>query len=149
MAVCQWPCRVTLENHGPYVPSSPYRKKMPQSFWFYSVVHLACMMNAIPGKFGGKLASPFMLIRGVGHDKRAWFPLFLVCYIQDIPRVRIPNPTRWMVLQSGILLHPMHSWYTTLGLRLTLNWTRTPWTRINYHHWCTPSSNMMVDSSAP
>ena len=38
------------------------------------------MMNAIPGKFGGKLASPFLLVHGVGHDEQTWFPLFLVCY---------------------------------------------------------------------
>ncbi len=38
------------------------------------------MMNAIPGKLGGKLASLFLLAHGVGHDKRTWFPLALVCY---------------------------------------------------------------------
>ena len=32
------------------------------------------------GKFGGKLASPFLLVHGSGHDQRAWFSLFLVCY---------------------------------------------------------------------
>ena len=37
-------------------------------------------MNAIPGKFGRKLASLFLLIHGMGHDERTWFPLFLVCY---------------------------------------------------------------------
>jgi hypothetical protein len=38
------------------------------------------MMNAIPGKLHRKLASPFLLVHGVGHDERTWFPLFLVCY---------------------------------------------------------------------
>jgi hypothetical protein len=52
------------------------KKQMPRSFWFYAVCHLARMMNAIPGKFGGKLASPFLLVHGVGHDERTWFPLF-------------------------------------------------------------------------
>ena len=57
-------------------------KQMPRSFWFYAVSHSARMMNAIPGKFGGKLASPFLLVHGVGHDERTWFPLFLICYFQ-------------------------------------------------------------------
>ncbi len=51
-------------------------KQMPRSFWFYVIVHSAWMMNAIPGKFGGKLASPFLLVHGSGHDERTWFPLF-------------------------------------------------------------------------
>ncbi len=55
-------------------------KQMPRSFWFYAVVHSARMMNAIPGKLGGKLASPFLLAHSVGHDDWTWFPLFLVCY---------------------------------------------------------------------
>jgi len=55
-------------------------KQMPRSFWFFSIIHSARMMNAIPGKLHGKLASPFLLVHGVGHDKRTWFPLFSVCY---------------------------------------------------------------------
>ena len=52
---------------------------MPWSFWFYAMAHSAQMMNAIPGKFGGKLTSPFLLVHGVGHDEQTWFPLFLIC----------------------------------------------------------------------
>ncbi len=44
-------------------------KQMPRSFCFYAIVYLARMMNAIPGKFGGKLASPFLLVHGSGHDE--------------------------------------------------------------------------------
>jgi hypothetical protein len=55
-------------------------KQMPRSFWFFSIVHSARMTNAIPGKLHGKLASPFLLVHGVGHDERTWFSLFLVCY---------------------------------------------------------------------
>jgi hypothetical protein len=55
-------------------------KQMPCSFWFFLVVHSARMMNAIPGKLDSKLASPILLVHGVGHDERTWFPLFLVCY---------------------------------------------------------------------
>ena len=54
-------------------------KQTPRSFWVFSIVHLAHMMNVIPGKLHGKLASPF-LVHGVGHDKRTWLPLFSVCY---------------------------------------------------------------------
>jgi hypothetical protein len=38
------------------------------------------MMNASPGKLHGKLASPFLLVHGIGHDERTWLPLFLLCY---------------------------------------------------------------------
>jgi hypothetical protein len=38
------------------------------------------MMNAIPGKIHGRLASPFLLVHGVGHDERTWVPLFSLCY---------------------------------------------------------------------
>ncbi len=55
-------------------------KQMHCSFCFFSIVHLVRMMNAIPGKLHGKLASPFLLVHGIGHDKRTWFPLFSVCY---------------------------------------------------------------------
>jgi hypothetical protein len=45
-------------------------KQMPCSFWFFSVVHSAWMMNAIAGKLHGKLVSPFILVHGVGHDEQ-------------------------------------------------------------------------------
>jgi hypothetical protein len=34
-------------------------KQMPRAFWFYAIIHAARMMNAIPGKIHGHLASPF------------------------------------------------------------------------------------------
>jgi hypothetical protein len=40
-------------------------KQMPHTFWYYTIKHLARMMNMIPGKYGSKLASPFMLAHGV------------------------------------------------------------------------------------
>jgi hypothetical protein len=55
-------------------------KQMPWLFWFYAIVHSACMMNAIPGKFNGKLASPFLLVHGSGHNEQTWFPLFSIFY---------------------------------------------------------------------
>ncbi len=38
------------------------------------------MMNMIPGKYYGKLASPFMLVHSVHPDQSNWIPLFLLCY---------------------------------------------------------------------
>ncbi len=36
------------------------------------------MMNAIPYKVHGCLASPFLLVHGVGYDKCTWIPLFFL-----------------------------------------------------------------------
>ncbi len=38
------------------------------------------MMNVIPRKYNGKLASPFMLVHGERPDQRAWLPIFSLCY---------------------------------------------------------------------
>jgi hypothetical protein len=35
------------------------KKQMPYTFWFYMITHAARMMNTIPGKHSGCLASPF------------------------------------------------------------------------------------------
>ena len=56
------------------------KKQMPRAFWFYAVVHSARMINAIPGKIHGRIASPFLLIHGVGHDEQTWILLFSLCY---------------------------------------------------------------------
>jgi hypothetical protein len=55
-------------------------KQMPCNFWFYAITHAARMMNTIPSKFKGRLALPFMLVHGIGHDIRTWTPLFSLCY---------------------------------------------------------------------
>jgi hypothetical protein len=55
-------------------------KQMPCTFWFYAITHAARMMNAIPGKLHGRLASPFLLVHGVSHDEHIWVPLFSLCY---------------------------------------------------------------------
>jgi hypothetical protein len=73
-------------------------KQMPQSFWFRAIVHSAWMMNAIPGKFGGKLASPFLLVHGLGDNERTWFPLFSNFYFHhekdgDVPRSHCQSHT--------------------------------------------------------
>jgi hypothetical protein len=59
-------------------------KQMPCTFWFYAISHAARMMNAIPGKIKGALASPFLLVHGVGHNECTWIPLFSVCYFHHI-----------------------------------------------------------------
>ncbi len=46
------------------------RKQMPWTFWFYGIVLLAWMINAIPGTYSGHLASPFLLVHGIGHIER-------------------------------------------------------------------------------
>jgi hypothetical protein len=59
------------------------KKQMPRSYWFFAITHAAWMMNAIPGKFRDRLASPFLLVHGVGHDERTWIPLFLLCFFSS------------------------------------------------------------------
>jgi hypothetical protein len=60
------------------------KKQMPRTFWFYAITHAAQLMNAIPGKNSGLLASPFLLVHGVGHDECTWIPLFLLCYFHHV-----------------------------------------------------------------
>jgi hypothetical protein len=55
-------------------------KEMPRTFWYFAIKHSARMMNMIPGKYKGKLASPFMLVHGVRPDPRTWLLLFWLCY---------------------------------------------------------------------
>jgi hypothetical protein len=56
------------------------KKQMHCIFWFYSITYQAWMMNAIPGKNSGCLASAFLLVHGVGRDEQTWVPLFLLAY---------------------------------------------------------------------
>jgi hypothetical protein len=53
---------------------------MPQTFWYYMIKHSTKMMNMIPGKYGTKFASPFMLAHGMRSNPRTWLRLFSVCY---------------------------------------------------------------------
>jgi hypothetical protein len=56
------------------------KKQMPLTFWLYTIVYLARMMNAIPGPYSDHLASPCLLVHGVGHNERTWTPLFSLFY---------------------------------------------------------------------
>jgi hypothetical protein len=55
-------------------------KQMPRTFWYYAIKHSARMMNMIPGKYGSKHTSPFMLAHGTRPDPSTWLPLFSRCY---------------------------------------------------------------------
>jgi hypothetical protein len=55
-------------------------KQMPQTFWYCAIKYSARMMNMIPGKYQGKLASPLMLIHGVHPIQRTWLSNILLCY---------------------------------------------------------------------
>ena len=62
------------------------------------------MMNMIPGKYGTKLASPFMLAHGTRPDPITWLPLFSVCYFhheKDTDAVRSKSQAHTM---DGIVL---------------------------------------------
>jgi hypothetical protein len=56
------------------------KKQMPRTFWFYATTHAGRMMNAITGKYSGWLASLFLLVYGIRHDKCTWVPLFSLAY---------------------------------------------------------------------
>jgi hypothetical protein len=56
---------------------------MLRTFWLYTVVHLAWMMNAIPGTISSHLMSHLLLAHGVGHDEQTWIPLFSICYFHQ------------------------------------------------------------------
>ena len=77
-------------------------KQMPRSFWSFAIMHAACMMNAIPGKVDAGLASPFLLVHGVGHDKRTWITLFSLCYFHHT--------------KDGDLSHSKHQAHTMDGV---------------------------------
>jgi hypothetical protein len=49
---------------------------MPCAFWFFAITHSARMI----GKYSGWLASLFLLVHSVGHDKRTWVALFSLAY---------------------------------------------------------------------
>jgi hypothetical protein len=56
------------------------KKQIPCSFWFYAITYTAQLMNTIPGKHSGYLASPFLLVHGVSHNERTWNQLFSLAY---------------------------------------------------------------------
>jgi hypothetical protein len=87
---------------------------MPCTFWFYLITHVAWMMNAIPGKHSGCLASPFLLVHGEGHNEQTWVPLFLLAYFHHKKMAMSSFPSirhiQWTASSSADPLHLMHSW---------------------------------------
>jgi hypothetical protein len=61
-------------------------------------------MNAILGKLHGRLASPFLLFHGIGHEKHTWVPLFSLSYFhheEDQDQRRSKNQAHTM---DGIII---------------------------------------------
>ncbi len=57
------------------------------------------MMNAIPCKVHGHLASPFLLVHGVGHNERRWIPLFSFCFFHH----NKDSPVKWSKHQAHMM----------------------------------------------
>ncbi len=99
-------------------------KQMPCTYWFYAITHAARMMNAIPGKHSGYLASPFLLVHGVGHNECTWIPLFSLCCFHHV--------------QDGDQKHSKHQAHTmdgiVIGCSPTLNalLVYNPWNKHYY-----------------
>ncbi len=109
------------------------------------------MMNAIPGKFSGKLASPFLLVHGSGHNKRTWFPLFSICYFHHKKDGDVPHSHCQSHTMDGIAINcsPMlNCWCTIRGRSNITSPTPIVWILITSLLWFILLSTMMVDSFA-
>jgi hypothetical protein len=121
-------------------------KQMPRMFWFFAIMHAARMMNAIPGKHNsGKLASPFLLMHGVGHDERTWIPIFSLAFFHhetdgDVQRSRHQAHT-----MDGIVVGCLPHLKALLGN--TTSQIATGLTLIAFPVWPTLPSNTTVVSS--
>jgi hypothetical protein len=80
------------------------KKQMPHTFWFYSITHAAWMMNAIPGRHSGCLATPFLLVHGVGHDEQTWVPLFLLAYFHHKKDSNVQRSKHQAHTRDGIVI---------------------------------------------
>jgi hypothetical protein len=69
-----------------------------------STLPAAHMMNAIPGKIHGCIASPFLLVHGVGHDDRTWIPLFSICYFHHKKDGNMKHSTHQAHSMDGIII---------------------------------------------
>ena len=79
-------------------------KQIPRNFWYWAVVHAARMMNAIPGKYKGKLVSPFMLVHGKRPDPRTWTPIFSVCYFWCKKQGKTKHSTNQAQSLDGVVI---------------------------------------------
>ncbi len=79
-------------------------KQMPRTFWFYSITHVARMMNAIPGKHSGCLASPFLLVHGMGHDEQTLVLLFSLAYFHHKKDGNVQRSKHQSHMMDGIVI---------------------------------------------
>ncbi len=129
MAIIQCVGWIALEHHGPYGTSLPHRKADAADFWFYTIVLLAQMMNAIPGTISGHLAPPFVLVHGAGHDKQTWIPYSLSATATTRKTATNNNQntkrTPWTASLLGVPLRQTLSWSTTQDIDNTRRQTVT------------------------
>ncbi len=79
------------------------KKQMPRAYWFFAITHAACMMNAIPYKVHGHLASPFLLVHGVRH-RRTWIPLLSLCFFYHDKDRRVKSSKHQANMLDGIVV---------------------------------------------
>ncbi len=139
--------KVMAHMDHPYLTEN----QMPCTYWFFAITHAACMMNAIPGKIHGHLASPFLLVHGIGHTKCTWILLLLCVSFITIRMVLPNNPSTkhilWMALSLAGLLRLMRSLCTILKTSNITNQTLTVLILITSWAWSTRMSNMIASFS--
>ena len=104
-------------------------------------------------KSGGKLASPFLLVHGVGHDEHTWFPLFLVCYFHHVLDGDTSHSHTQPHMMDGITIGRSP---TSNALLVYNPWSETYYEPDSYRldpyrlpSLVYPQLSMTVDSSAP
>ena len=79
-------------------------KQMPCTYWFFAVTHATRMMNAIPFKVHGCLASPFLLVHGVRHNERTWVPFFSLCFFHHDKDGPVKRPKHQANMLDGLVV---------------------------------------------
>ena len=55
-------------------------KQVGQEYWYFTVRHVAMMINQVPGWLGLNLTTPFELVHNSKPDSNTWFELFYIGY---------------------------------------------------------------------
>jgi hypothetical protein len=76
-------------------------KQMPCNFWFNAISHAAWMVNAIPSIYKNRLALPFLLIHGIGHDENMCIPLFSCAIFIMKWTMMTPSQSIWHIPWTG------------------------------------------------
>jgi hypothetical protein len=75
----------------------------------------------------GSIASPFLLVHGVGHDERTWTPLFSLCYFHHTKDGDLSRSKHQPHTMDGIIIGPTATALTLIDFQvqfiLTLNMT--------------------------